>query len=168
MMDRDTLKRFIERHEGRRATAYADSRNIPTIGVGFNLTRPDARAKLAGLGLDYEAVCGKRVALTDAQIDQLLEPDITDAIDNARRCVSNFDRLPSDVQMVVVDMVFNLGLAGYANFKKMIAALEREDWAAAAREMEDSVWYGQVKRRASEDVALVRGARAGLPPTATA
>lgn len=153
-MNSARLRRFIEAHEGRRVNAYVDSRGIPTIGVGFNLTRPDAKDKIAALGLSYEAVCRGTVSLTDAQIDALLDLDIAAARAGARRCVHAFDTLPPQAQMVIVDMIFNLGVGGFSTFRKMIAAVERRDWTTAAEQMRDSIWYHQVER-AGEDIALI-------------
>jgi len=133
-MDTKALRAMIAQHEGRRATAYKDSKG--------------------------------KVALTDAQIDRLLDADIAAASADARRCVSSFDTLPESAQRVVVDMIFNLGAGGFAQFKKMIAALDRGDLHAAADEMQHSAWYAQVKTRGIEDVALMRtGTPAGGPTT---
>src|SRR5262245_4348221 len=156
-MDIARLRRFIEDHEGRRVTAYLDSRGIPTVGVGFNLRRSDAKGKTAALGVSYDALCRGAVSLTDQQIDALLDADIAAAMADARHIVHGFDVLPPDVQMVIVDMIFNLGIAGFAAFKKMIAAVECADWSTVASEMRDSMRYHQVGLRASQDIALVTG-----------
>jgi GH24 family phage-related lysozyme (muramidase) len=59
---------------------------------------------------------------------------------------------------------FNLGVGGFSTFRKMIAAVERRDWTAAAEEMRDSIWYHQVGRRADQDIALI--ASCAVPPPA--
>jgi lysozyme len=51
-------------------------------------------------------------------------------------------------QMVVVDMLFNLGRVRFGTFKKFQAALALKDYTLAAHEMKDSRWYDQVGRRA--------------------
>lgn len=163
-IDSAALRRFVEAHEGRRVDAYSDSRGIRTIGVGFNLQRPDARATISALGLSYDAVCRGEVRLTDAQIDTLLDGDIAAAEAGARECVRGFDALPAQAKMVVIDMVFNLGVGGFTGFRKMIAALESGDWNRAAAEMRDSAWYHQVGQRAQQDIALIE--RCGAPPPA--
>ena len=48
---------------------------------------------------------------------------------------------------VLIDMAFNLGMAGLLGFQKMIEALERGDYEAAADEMVYSRWYRQVGER---------------------
>ena len=106
--------------------------------MGFNLRRPDAKDKITALGVSYDAVCHGAVSLTDGQVNTLLDADIAGAMADARTCVRGFDTLPPDVQMVIVDMIFNLGVGGFSAFKKMIAAVERADWSSAAAEMRDS------------------------------
>ena len=77
--------------------------------------------------------------------------------------LQGFDTLPLQAQMVIIDMVFNLGVGGFSTFRKMIAAVERRDWTAA-KEMRDSIWYHQVGRRADQDIALI--ASCAVPPPA--
>jgi len=52
------------------------------------------------------------------------------------------------VQLVLVDMRFNLGPGRFRHFKKMIAAVNDQDFGRAAAEMKDSRWYTQVGQRA--------------------
>ena len=51
-------------------------------------------------------------------------------------------------QDVLTNMCFNLGITGLLNFKRMIFALMRSDYATASSEMMDSVWSRQVPNRA--------------------
>lgn len=162
-MDKDEVKRWIEGWEGRRHHVYEDSAGHPTIGVGFNLDRGDARRKIAALGLDYNLVRSGGVDLSDDQIDQLFDGDVDQAVNDAKDLVANFDAIPASKQKVVVDMIFNLGARGFAGFHKVIKAIEEEDWQTAAREMESSRWYKQVGDRGVADVELM----ASRPKTVT-
>jgi lysozyme len=47
-------------------------------------------------------------------------------------------------------MAYNLGLTKLLGFKKMIAAIKRKDYSAAAVEMLDSKWHIDVGDRAVE------------------
>ena len=82
-IDKARLKKQLVRHEGKRLKVYKDSEGIPTIGVGFNLRRQDAKAKIEAFGLNFQDVLEGRVALTDAQVDSLLVADIDAAIKTA-------------------------------------------------------------------------------------
>ena len=167
-MDLPKTKAWIERWEGRRKRAYDDatSRPItpgcvleghPTVGVGFNLDASGAQAAIEVLGLDYAQVRSGQQTLSDDQIDTLLDQTVNRAIRGARQVVPNFDALPHDKQIVVVDMVFNLGVHGFSQFVHAIQAVNSQDWATAAQQMQQSAWFRQVGARASADVNLMAG-----------
>jgi GH24 family phage-related lysozyme (muramidase)/murein DD-endopeptidase MepM/ murein hydrolase activator NlpD len=146
---------FTAPFEGRRPRVYTDTEGHPTVGIGFNLDRSNARALLTAVGADYDRVRAGTQSLTDRQIDTLFRQDIQSFTNSARGLVSNFDSLPRMAQLVIVDMTFNLGVDGFSKFRKAIAAFERRDFRAAA-EMQDSVWYGQVGRRSRHHVQAIR------------
>jgi GH24 family phage-related lysozyme (muramidase) len=143
----------------RHPKVYLDSRGIKTIGHGFNLERRGARAAVTAVGADYDRIVNGTDSLTDAQITQLFEPDVDHAIDGARRVVSSFDQLSIERQIVIVDMVFNMGEGGLANFTDMLAALDQGDFEVAADEMQQSRWFRQVGNRAVRNVASMRSGK---------
>jgi GH24 family phage-related lysozyme (muramidase) len=154
----EAIKEHISRFEGGpHEKAYLDSSEHPTVGIGFNLDRDGAQSDIEKLGLDYGAVREGTQTLNPEQIDTLFTKDVNDAIAGARRAVSNFDDLPADKQVVVVDMVFNLGETKFKGFEDTIKAIDASDWKTAAAEMTDSRWYGQTGNRAEADVKLMRG-----------
>ncbi len=147
---------FIERWEGRKQRVYRDTKGNRTIGVGFNLERTDARAKIEAVGANFNDVLAGRQTLTDEQINTLLRSDVENCINRARDLVKNFDDLPNEAQTMVVDMIFNMGAGGFAGFKKTIDALEELDFARAANEMQDSKWYREGGRRPKHHVPAMR------------
>ena len=54
-------------------------------------------------------------------------------------------------------MVFNLGAPKFSQFVLTIQAINNQDWATAAQQMQQSAWYGQVGDRAKADVAVMGG-----------
>lgn len=167
-MDMIALMNWIERWEGRRSLAYDDKtgqtitpgsvvQGHPTIGVGFNLDAGGARAAIAALGLNFNQVYSGSQALTDGQINTLFTQTANQAVQGAQQIIPNFNSLPSDKQIVVVDMVFNLGMAGFSAFVLTIQAIKNQDWAGAAQQMQNSAWYRQVGQRGQADVALMAG-----------
>lgn len=62
-------------------------------------------------------------------------------------------------KIVLIDMAFNLGVAGLMKFKKMLAAVDRQDWETAANEMLDSKWAKQVGTRAVKLATMMRQGR---------
>ena len=147
---------YIEPWEGKEYGVYNDSEGIATIGVGFNLTKEGAREQIEALGLDYDEVLAGNQILNDEQINILLKADVENAMEEARELVSNFDDLPPAAQHIVVDMTYNLGKTRFAEFEETIKALESENFAKAAEEMKDSIWYGQVGNRSKHHVEIMR------------
>jgi len=152
---KDRTKVVIQNHEGRRSTMYLDSEGHPSVGIGFNLDRSDARARIGALGLDYDAVRAGTQSLSDAQIDRLFNDDFNASVAGAKSLLPNFNQLSSNAQIVLVDMVFNMGLGGVAGFTAMLSALSKLDYRGAVSGMKNSKWASQVPSRASFDMNLM-------------
>jgi lysozyme len=131
----ETLEQMIERHEGYRATPYIDSLGVQTIGIGHNLHKP----------------------LTRAAIVQILHDDLDDATNECRHAFPWWSDLSEPRQRAIVNMCFNLGLPKLQKFVKFLKAMELGDYETAANEMLNSLWAKQVKGRAIELAAIIRG-----------
>ena len=107
-------------NEGLKLKVYLDSLNIPTIGVGFNLTRHDATKKIEALGLKFEDIKSGDTQITKNQAEKLLENDIQIALKDAKGIFKNYDNLSEQRQFVILDMTFNLGKTKLSTFKKFI------------------------------------------------
>ena len=68
----------------------------------------------------------------------------------------DFDDLPEEVQLIVANMMFNMGLTRLKNFKGMKRNIDSGNFDGAADEMVDSAWYKQVPKRAKRLVARMR------------
>jgi GH24 family phage-related lysozyme (muramidase) len=147
---------FIAPHEGRRNRAYDDSRGIRTVGIGLNLEKPESRQRLRAVGADYDAVFSGQQALTDQQVDALFRDDVEHHYQIALRQIPGLETMPRNIQLAMVDMVFNLG--SLREFPKLRQALAARNWQKAADEMEDSRWFKQTGNRSRQLVRLVRGA----------
>ena len=146
----------IRRYEGYEHKVYIDTKGHPTVGIGFNLDRPDAPALLKAQKLDYAKVRAGTQTLTDAQIAALFQHDLQNVLAEAPKAVKNFAALSGPRRFVIVDMIFNLGVAGFKDFKKAIAAIQHDNFAEAAAQMKDSDWYTQVGHRSVEDCAMMK------------
>lgn len=134
------MKRLIEqlkRHEGVSKWAYEDHLGYITVGVGRCLD-PEI-----GLGL------------SDKEIDYLLQNDIERCYKELE-CLSWFPDLDPIRQEALVNMVFNLGLTRFLQFKKTLAYMAEGRYPEAADEMLDSKWARQVKNRAIEISEMIR------------
>lgn len=122
---KDVLTSLIASHEGLRNDMYHDTVGVPTIGYGHNLLQP----------------------ISDRAARVILEDDIEITLEELDSHMFWWRDLPEKAQMVIASMVFNMGWPRFSRFKKMISALEDRDYRKAAEEMEDSLWFGQVKSR---------------------
>ena len=68
----------------------------------------------------------------------------------------DFDDLPEECQLIIANMMFNLGYPRLSKFKGMKAGVDARDWQRAADEMVDSRWHDQVPNRAKRLVKRMR------------
>lgn len=139
-------------NEGFEKKAYLDTKGILTIGYGFNLEEPVIRKKLLSRGFDVDGMIKGKVSMTEAQALPILEEIYKESFDTTKSKFSNFDSFPDDVKHVVTDMMFNMGEGRFDGFKKMKAALLKNDYAGAAREIGDSSYANQVGNRAKRNI----------------
>lgn len=130
-----TLKALLEKYEGRKKRAYLDTEGNWTVGVGRNI---------------------EAVEFSDDEIDLMLSNDMKRVMRECETFPWFIDLTPAR-QHVVFNMVFNLGMDGFKGFKRMIRAIEKEDWVEAACQMIDSHWAAQVKSRAVELAVMMKG-----------
>lgn len=149
----DQAKTTIARHEGIRLAPYKDSLGVPTIGAGFNMSRPDARARLAAVGLRSWA---PPIRLTMVQVFQLLDLDVADCVADCKQAVGGFDALSDNRKIVLCDMRFNLGPMRFRAFRRMLDDVAAKKFDQAANEMLSSIWAEQVGQRATENAELMR------------
>ena len=124
----DELTDIIAKHEGLRLEMYHDTVGVPTIGYGHNLNEP----------------------ISEKAAYIILQDDVSIAVKELDDRMDWWRDLPEKAQIVLASMVFNLGWPRFSRFKKMISALEDRDYSRAAAEMEDSLWYQQIKSRGVE------------------
>jgi len=137
-MDIDKIKDMMIRHEGLRLTPYRCTVNKLTLGVGRNI---------------------EDVGITKEEALFLLNNDInlcvTDLWDIFNE-IDEFSEIPENIQMVLVNMRFQLGPSRFRKFKKMIAAVKESNWPEMIIQMKDSRWYKQTTNRANDLISMVR------------
>jgi hypothetical protein len=80
-----------------------------TVGMGFDMSRPDAPQLLTAVGLDPAAVRGGRTPISDAQMTELFDLVLAVAVDQARRRVPRFDGMPAKRQWALLELIVWLG-----------------------------------------------------------
>ena len=95
---------------GRRSPlVYEDARGHACAGRGCRLDRPDARERLAGAGVDLDALLAGDAELSDEQVEALLAADLETALTAARSTIPAFGSMAPLAQQLAVDLLFNFG-----------------------------------------------------------
>lgn len=140
-MNLKKLETQLIRHEDLKLKPYTDTVGKITIGVGHNLTDK---------------------GITKAQALSLLSDDISETLTFLRFRFPWFRKLliesssADDVRArAIADLTFNV-MGGILGFKKMLAAIEVDDWKTAADELLDSKFAKQVGQRAFDLAYMLR------------
>lgn len=157
MAVRGPAKEMLKRNEGVHTKVYIDSEGNPTIGVGFNLNRPDAEAKIKRLGTSKQALVNGTSALLVSETEMLLDDDLTDVLQDLTTLFADFASLPEKAQLVLIDLRFNCGPAGLRTFVNTLQAIKTAQWQDAAERLSLSQWALQVGDRATRTIALLKG-----------
>jgi len=116
----------IKRDEGFRAKMYKCSEGFNTIGYGTNLD----------------------VGLTEEEAEAVLLVRLKNIDKELVDRLPLYFKVSGEIQNILVNMAYNLGVSGLLKFKKTLSALECKDYQTAADEMLDSRWARQVGLRA--------------------
>lgn len=150
----DLLDAELRRDEGVRYDRYIDSRGIPTTGVGHNLLASPLPA-------------GWAYPLNDAQVDQLLNHDLSVTFAALTLHLPWWSGLDEVRQRVVANMCFNLGIGRLLEFQQTLASMRAGQYVTAAAEMLQSDWATEVGARATRlSQAMSTGVMPGEPVTA--
>lgn len=122
--------------EGYRESAYTDTTGHQTIGYGFNID--------AGIS-EYAAK-----ALARAQVEERLE-----ALSAAWE---PFDDQPDNVKIALLDMSFELGVAGLLRFDDFLGFIADGEYDKAADDLDATKYASQVSERERSVSDLIRGA----------
>ena len=131
----------LKRDEGLRLHPYIDTVGKTSIGYGRNLTDNGIRL---------------------AEADMLLNNDINSAMTDCS--IWPWYRSLDPVRKGVIEqLVFNMGPYAVSGFRRMIACIERGDYAGASDELLASEWARQVQHeRSARLAAQLSGGTDGL------
>ena len=134
-------KAILLREEGEKLYAYPDTEGYLTIGCGHLI---DER---------------RGGGITQQVSRMLFDDDIARATAQCRSHFDWFDHLDPVRQDVIVNLVFNMGLAGFSTFRRMINDIIAKDWHDAAWQLANSHWGRQVsvERKSELSYALEKG-----------
>ena len=157
-----SLRNLVAKHEGDKLCVYVDTTGHKTIGIGYNLDQSGARQMIESVGANFDDIYSGKKCLTQSQVNVIFSKTIGSSISGARSAVSSFDSLCCGVQNVMVDMTFNLGVAGFRAFGTFISDINNKEWASAAADMKGTLWCRQVGSRCTDDAGYVARGCSGL------
>ena len=144
-MNIEQLRKELEVDEGVKHEIYNDHLGYPTFGIG-HLVR------------DSDPEHGQEIGTTISE-DRVIEAfneDVKTVLNDCTILYDDFNELPEEAQLIIANMMFNLGRPRLSKFKGMKAGVDSRDWNKAADEMVDSRWYRQVTNRADRLVQRMR------------
>jgi lysozyme len=117
----------LKRDEGIRLHPYKDSVGKLTIGVGRNLDD---------------------VGISADEADYLLQNDLKTATSHLQSALPWALQLDDVRRAVLINMTFNMGIAGLLTFKNTLSLIQTGQYDKAADNMLESKWAEQVGPRA--------------------
>lgn len=141
---------ILKRQEGCENDVYRDHLGYPTIGIGHLIARDKA------MTLD-EARAMVGAPWSDERCERMLE------VDYESKCSQIFgelpwaEALPEWPKRGLINMAFQMGVAGVKGFPKMLAALRQSEWAEARTHALNSVWAKEQTPARALEVATMIG-----------
>ena len=137
-MNIEQLRKELEVDEGVKYEIYKDHLGYPTFGIGH-------------LVIDSDPEYGQEVGtpVSEDRVIEAFDNDVQVVLADCQRLYNDFNVLPEEVQLIIANMMFNMGRPRLSKFKGMKAGVDAQDWNKAADEMIDSNWYKQVPNRAA-------------------
>jgi|TARA_A100001518_G_C1194888_1_gene39569 GH24 family phage-related lysozyme (muramidase) len=136
-MDIQKLRQEIEADEGNVNEIYLDHLGLPTFGIG-HLVR------------DTDPEHGQPVGtpVSEERVNICFDNDIQGTITDCKNLFDNFDDLPEEAQLILCNMMYNLGYTRLSKFSKLRGSISIMDFTESANQMYDSKWRTQVPNRA--------------------
>ncbi len=144
-MNIDVLRKELELDEGVKYEIYNDHLGYATFGIGHLVINSDP---------EYGQEIG--TAVSEDRVIEAFNSDVQIVLADCEQLYYGFNVLPEEVQLIIANMMFNMGRPRLSKFKGMKAGVDAQDWNKAADEMIDSAWYRQVPNRAGRLVKRMR------------
>ena len=144
-MNKDKLREELAEDEGCKYEIYLDHLGLPTFGIGHLVKEDDP---------EYGQPVGTPV--DEERVRQVFNLDIAVTIEDCRILYDDFDELPEEAQLIIANMMFNMGRPRLSKFVGMKREVDARRFDAAADEMVDSRWHDQVPNRAKRLVKRMR------------
>jgi len=130
----EKLTEKLKYEEGCELMPYIDTLNKLTIGIGR---------------------CLDERGITMEEAEFLLKTDISIVMIELNDSFPWWSNLSEKRQLIMCDLVFNLGMPKLKKFVKFLAAMEEEQWLNAHDELLDSNYADQVPNRAKRNAQTI-------------
>ena len=97
-MNIDKLREELASDEGCKYEIYLDHLGLPTFGIGHLITKDDPE-----YGKDVGTV------IEQSRVQSAFNLDIAVTLEDCQRLYKDFNDLPEEVQLIIANMMFNLG-----------------------------------------------------------
>ena len=144
-MDIKQLREELERDEGCVNEIYLDHLGYETFGIG-HLIRYHEEEYGWSVGTDVD----------ERRVQEVFEQDVQTVLSDCEKLYDDFYKLPEEAQLIIANMMFNMGYTRLSKFRGMKRGVYSRNWEEAADEMVDSRWYTQVTNRADRLVVRMR------------
>jgi GH24 family phage-related lysozyme (muramidase) len=129
--------------EGRKNTAYLDTRGILTVGIGHRVVATD------GIKLGQ--------TISDSRVDDFFASDVGKAFSSAKTQAIELDRYTPSMIAALISVNFQLGTGWRQKFPNTWSLLKSGKYEKAIANLYSSAWYDQTPNRV---VAFVQAIQA--------
>ena len=116
-MNIEQLRKELEVDEGVKYEIYNDHLGYPTFGIG-HLVRDT----------DPEAGAAVGTPVTEDRVIEAFNEDVETVLSDCAILYDDFDELPEEAQLIIANMMFNLGRPRLSKFKGMKSGVDSRDW----------------------------------------
>lgn len=133
------LLESIKENEGFRSYIYKDTLGFETIGYGFKVS------SLTSEEIEFNG--GSIEPMSEKIAGKILERKVKILSRKVFAALPWLEGKPQNVQDVIIEMAYQLGLDGMLNFKNTLNFIKEGDFTKAGENMRKSRWYNQTLRR---------------------
>lgn len=127
-----------------------DKASAQAIATDFATVQKKAAGLVASL---YKG--STRLELPDGELEKILAEDVREKEEGLLKSLPEYRTYPPSAQLALLDMAFNLGVAGLNKFVKLQEAVKKRDWETAAKQCHRK---GPSEERNKETERLFRAA----------
>ena len=144
--DMKAFKCQLINNEGYKEVSYLDTEKLPTGGIG-HLLRSDEKSQ-------YPVP----TPISADTVDKWFQADTVIALGIAQRVYGSdcWSKMSGLRKRACADLAYGCGEVGLKKWVKFNAAMKAQDYDTAARELQDSIWWGQTKIRGPRILSLIK------------